>query len=143
MAMDDSLFDSFRRTTYQVVGLVPRIDIRLGEHCGPLEAVLESRGARTWAFITAWNPGSVALPHDVNAVRQLELETELAKRRYPTIQALGVPSDESWVPEVSVLVIGIGEDEAAAIGRAYGQLAIVFGESGGSARLVPCTKITS
>ena len=41
-------------------------------------------------------------------------------------------------PEESLLVWGIDRDSAADLGAEFGQFAVVFGEAGGPAELLPC-----
>ena len=55
----------------------------------------------------------------------------------------GVPDAADWEPEISLLVLGIGREQAVAIGRDFGQLAIVCGRPGGVAELVACTQSKS
>ena len=50
----------------------------------------------------------------------------------------GVGEDPKWQPEESALILGISRGEAVKLGRRFGQLAIVAGRCGRSARLIPC-----
>jgi len=50
----------------------------------------------------------------------------------------GVGDSSDWPAEESLFVIGIGEDDAKEMGWKFGQLAIVFVESGKPALVVEC-----
>lgn len=50
----------------------------------------------------------------------------------------GVGDDGCWPAEPSVLVLGMTEAEALALGRRWRQVAVVVGERGGVVRLVAC-----
>lgn len=110
--------------------------IRCGEPSPPATALLADEPIGQWAFITAENPGSVLLARETNAerMRRLRATVEAAgHRHYP---GLARGSVDDWPPEASLLVLGIDEAEAAALGRRFGQLAIVAGRRDEPARLV-------
>ena len=48
----------------------------------------------------------------------------------------GKGDDGAWPAEPSLLILGVGEDEAAALARRFGQAAFVYGDRGAAARLV-------
>lgn len=131
-----SLAESYRRTTYRVTQAEPPIDIRIGAPCPALDTLLEKHGARAWAFVTAWNPGSKKLGDAENRNRQGQLEAEVAQGGYVFFRGAGVPDGKDWLPEESMLILGIERDEALRLGRKYGQVAVVCGFSGGTAELV-------
>lgn len=114
------------------------IRFRVGGHKPRLDALLERYGATRWAFMTAWNPASRQLPAAENESRQNEMLTELAARGYRCLGGEGRGADPSWPAEESVLVLDIPPASARAIGRCFGQLAIVTGRRGASSKLVPC-----
>jgi len=128
---------SYRSTAYRVTGVAPAIDIRVGEPCPALDRLLAEYGVKNWAFITAWNPMSRLLPADENHRRASRLAVELADS-YRVIAGCGVGDAGDWVPEESLLVLGIAEADAVASARRFGQRAIVAGERGGLPRLVGC-----
>ena len=107
-----------------------------GEVNPALETLLDP-AAPGWAFITAWNPGSRRLSRAENERRQKALVRELSGtyRLYP---GAGVGAEGAWPAELSVLALGISEEDARARGRAWGQLAVLVGSRGGPARVVPC-----
>ena len=92
----------------------------------------------TWAFITAWNPGSQLLPSHENAVRHQQFEQDLRLLGYEMFAGAGEPSDSVWAPEQSLLILGVSEPEAIRLGRKYGQAAIVVGQINEPAKLISC-----
>lgn len=132
------LWRAYLATTFCATVNGEAIRIRCGEVVPALDSALGSRHVTTWAFITAWNPGSSILPASANVARQQELVDDLRRRGFELAEGRGEPVDASWEPEASLLIFGIGEAEAVTLGTAYGQSAIVAGRKGEAARLVPC-----
>ena len=143
-----SLRDHYLRTTYRVTEVTPPIDIRIGERCPELDALLDKHAALRWAFITAWNPGSKKLDAIENQRRQAVLEAEVKQGGYAFYRGSGIPDDStsafllppsslvSWDPEESILIAGIDSEDAVKLGKKYEQAAIVTGERGAPAQLV-------
>lgn len=130
---------AFRATTYRVFGPDgPPIDLRIGGRSVRLDALLERYGCTQWAFVTAWNPGSQPLSAAENAPRQNALIDLLRERRLRWLDGSGIPDRSDWQAEPSVLALGINRDEAVALGRRFGQLAVVVGKCGSAAELVYC-----
>lgn len=119
-------------------------DLRVGERSEALDALLRHAGLRWWAFVTAWNPGSRALPGWRNRGRQRLLCRRLAsgmsawgRARAPLVlPAAGIPRGEDWGAEGSLLVAGLPPSAALRLARAFGQNAIIAGHRGRAARLV-------
>ena len=140
MASDiDHLMDAYRRTSFEAETPVGHLAIRVGQTCPPLDALLDMHGAHEWAFITACNPGSVPLADAENVTRMRDLRQAIAGRELTAFDGQGVPDRGDWQPEPSVLILGLPRQAALAIGRQFGQLAIVVGRRGEPARLVRCT----
>ena len=137
MRPDRSALDAaFRATSFFVDGPAGRFAIRVGRPCAALDSLLEEHGAATWAYVTAYNPGSSPTPAAANVAGQRELEQAVGEAGYRYYRGEGAGDDGAWPPEPSLLVLGVSEAEGAALARRFGQLAIVFGERGGPARLV-------
>ena len=107
-------------TIYRAGGFVLRV--------GDPSPILEP-----WAFLTACNPMSETLPDEENAARMKELRRDLAT--YEVYGGEGASPDGRW-REPSILVINITEADAHELALKHGQAAFLFGERGGSARLV-------
>lgn len=135
--MDDHpLKPAYEATDYRVGD---RFTIRCGERSPSLDALLAESGHDTWAFITAWNPGSTALDTAENLRRMTDLSDRIALLGLPTLEGEGVGTGGDWPSEPSLLVLGIGASEAVELGRAFGQVAIVIGRLGEPARLCFCS----
>lgn len=84
-------------------------------------------GGRAFAIITAHNPSSQPLSLQENARRHRELERVLREGGYELAPSVGRSPDGKWREE-GFTVFGIGLEEALAIGRRFGQNAIVYGQ---------------
>lgn len=126
----------YRAAAYYVDDPTGRFALRIGRSSPEVDALAAAHEVRTWAFITAYNPGSVPAPTERNETRQRELEQAVTESGHRFCRGEGKAEDGAWAPEPSLLVLGIGEEEAAALARRFNQAAIVFGERGGPARLV-------
>jgi hypothetical protein len=135
-----ALEQAYRATTYRVdVPGRPSIVIRVGGQGDALEALLVAHGAGSWAYVTAHNPGSVPLSGAENERRHRELVADVARcGAVAVFDGLGV-GDDGWLPEASLLVLGMGREEARSLGRKHGQVAVVYGERGKPAELLWCT----
>ncbi len=127
---------AYRTTSYFVDGPGGRFVVRVGRPSPEADALAATHGAAAWAYVTAYNPGSVAAPSERNQARQRELEQAIMGAGYRFYRGEGVGDDGGWPAEPSLLVLGADEAAAAALGRRFGQAAVVFAERGGPARLV-------
>ncbi|HYT48130.1 MAG TPA: DUF3293 domain-containing protein, partial [Burkholderiales bacterium] len=99
-------------------------------------ALLEAEGAATAAYITAANPLGERRSKARNALGVGALEDLIAASGYPRLAGEGRDPEGRWPAEPSLLVIGIYREHAAALGRLFGQNAIVFVEKGAAPELV-------
>jgi hypothetical protein len=132
------LLEAYRRTSFFADTPQGRLRLRLGESSPELDRVLEAQGARSWAYVTAFNPASIVLSDDENERRQSRLEYEVSSRGYTTFRGEGVGDDGTWPAERGLLIVGIGDGDAIELGRAFGQRAIVYGVVGAVAVLLVC-----
>jgi len=133
-----ALEEAYRRTSYDVRAPEGTIRLRIGERPAMLDALLERHGAETWAFITAWNPGSFRLPRAENERSNRDLQERLLRMGYTAIPGAGTGDDEAWEPEESFFVPGIPRTTALELGRFYRQMAIVAGTRGARVELLWC-----
>ena len=92
--------------------------------------------ADCWAILTAWNPAGQPHPQAFNAAAQRELQ--MALRGWPLIH--GVNGEGEWI-EASLIVPGLRLGEALALGRRFGQAALLWG-CGSRTALVWCQPLT-
>ena len=107
--------------------------LRIGEENAELEGLLAARGAAGAAFITAANPRGEPRSHAENEAAMTQLRNALD---WPWLEGEGRDPLGRWPAERSLLVLGIGRQEAEALGRRLAQNAIVFVERGGAPELV-------
>lgn len=128
----ENLKEAYESTKFMVVDLP--VVIEVNKKCIELDELLKQHNATEWAFITAWNPFSKALPDEENSRRHREL-IQLVKE-YPNWEGEGVGTDPVWQPEKSLLILGIPKKEAIAIGIQFEQNAIVYGRINEPAELL-------
>jgi hypothetical protein len=132
------LWDRYRRTTYVAHTGNGDIRIRPGCRSSELDGLLNERRLLDWAYVTAYNPASRLLAAEDNVRRQQELIKAVQDRGLAYLDGEGIGEDATWPAEPSILILGIQADDARALGRQFGQLAIVVGRTGQPARLVAC-----
>lgn len=127
---------AYEATSYHVPDTpVGPLTIRCGCITESLDRLLDVAGSVTWAFVSAANPGSVQLDPSENLRRHEALLSHLRRYALPCHIGVGIGDDGSWPAEESVLVLGLDETAAVALGRTFGQRAVVVGERGRPARL--------
>jgi hypothetical protein len=129
---------AYQKTRFCVDDGARRVCFADGSRSPRLQALLRRHEAAQWAFLTAWNPASVELGPSENAARQDAMKRALVSAGYRWLPGEGIGDDPAWKPEESLLVLGISAGKAVALGREFGQLAVVVGRRDGPARLVPC-----
>ncbi len=132
------LAQAYEATTYRVKALEGDILIRIGVPNPELDLLLNQYGVFSWAFITAWNPASVALSLCQNQQRHAEMIAHLHRRNVPYLDGVGVGDDTDWPPEQSVLTFGLNREQAKELGALFGQNAVVYGVYNGCPELLWC-----
>jgi hypothetical protein len=137
---DEALLAAYRKTSYLADTPAGRLCIRIGEAHPVLDTLLTARGLRSWAYVTAHNPGSVPLTAAENRARHTRLEADVRARGYEAFTGEGVGDDGEWPPEASLLILGMPRGEATALGHAHAQRAVVWGGVGEPALLLTCSR---
>ena len=135
MPLSQDLLSAYEAADY-VVFADPELVLRIGEPSPRLDALLEHEGATTAVYITAANPRGERRPAADNASAVSTLDELVAAAGYPSYPGEGRDPDGRWEAEPSRLVIGIYRANAEALGRLFGQNAIVFVEKGAAPELV-------
>ena len=125
------LINAYNNTEYQVYN--PTMVIKIGIKNQELNDLLRSLNSTTWAYITAFNPYSKSYSKEVNLKRHEELKVKVAN--YKIFEGEGVGEDKTWEPEISILVIGISNEESIEIGKYFEQNAILIGDIHGAPEL--------
>jgi|GEM_PF-62565 len=109
--------------------------LRPGETGGAAQRWLSAR-ARSWGFLTAFNPASAALCEQENLARHENLLREVEALGWRCIGARGLDPAGEWPEETGLLILDRSLDELVAIAQRYGQNALLHGEPGQPARVV-------
>ena len=126
---------AYEAALYVVFGR-PELVLRIGERNPDLDELLEAEGAKTAAYLTAWNPRGERASAWQNEVANAALVELLNKAGHRCFEGEGRDPQKRWKPERSVLAVGLSRENAEAAGRAFGQNAIVFAEKGKAPELV-------
>ncbi len=136
------LIEAYLGTTYQLgmghAGPSLRIGEPVGTGPGTVGGLLADADATCAAFITAWNPHSDVETADAeNEASHARLLNRLAGFPGVTVhEGEGVGENPNWVPERSVLAIGLASSDAISLGREFRQNAIVWVSDAGIPELV-------
>ncbi|MBS1914249.1 MAG: DUF3293 domain-containing protein [Bacteroidetes bacterium] len=136
--MQESLEAHYRATSYVVEAGGAAVVIRIGEASLALDRLLDDLHAGSFAFITAWNPGSVPVCDDENQARNGELRERIVAMGHAALEGEGRADRGPWVPERSFFVPDIPLEAAVVLARRFAQRAIVFGRRGEAPELVWC-----
>jgi hypothetical protein len=112
--------------------------LRIGALHAAFDAELEAAGAQCWAVITAWNPGSRLRPAEENATAQSALLQAICDVGLVAWAAEGKADGGGWREE-SACILGMEPAAAVALGRKFGQLAVVVGLRNGAPQLLAVT----
>jgi hypothetical protein len=135
VTLGPELVEAYRRALY-VVFDEPELVLRVGEPNADLDALLEAEGATTAAFVTAANPRGRLAGTTENELAVAALHQSQAGAGYACYPGQGRDPLGEWPPEPSVLVVGIPRADAEALGRSFGQNALVFIDKGEAPELV-------
>lgn len=126
--MNQALITSYLHAEYNAAG----IRIKPGFYHPELDAWIKVRQQECWAFITAFNPGSVLLDEQQNAQRNQHLLAMV--QDYTVLQGYG--TGPQWPQEESFLIAGIEIAKAIEIALHFEQLAFLWGKIGQKAHLI-------
>lgn len=120
-----SLQDAYRATHYRV--LAPRaFTLTIGETSDPLLALYRSSNVQEAAFLTAWNPFSVAASREQNCRAQTLLAERLSSISVAVLPALGIDPESAHPGEESLLALGLPRDRAIRLAQECHQNALVW-----------------
>ncbi|HVJ34202.1 MAG TPA: DUF3293 domain-containing protein [Terriglobia bacterium] len=135
-AIDAALIAAYQATDYVVFEDDAETVLRIGELNPAVDALLKRHGAEQAAVITAWNPASVILSDQENEARETVLWRWIGDHQRFALAAEGRDRSGKWRPEQSCLIFDITADQAEALGREFGQNAIVHLRLGEAPRLL-------
>jgi len=138
------LWAAYIRAEYEVGFPGNRLVLQVGEPATGLarlvpDAALPTFGAETsWAYLTAWNPGSVIHMEFVNRQKQEDLELFLRGAGYAVLPGVARDPRGEWPDEESILAFGLGWETALQLGRTFRQNAILAGLGEDTVQLLRC-----
>jgi hypothetical protein len=136
MAKTTELEAAYRATTYRVFLPGGVVDLRFGQPNESLRCWLETAGCKSYAIITAYNPGGTPVDAGRNAERQSQLECELLEGNYEPYAGENLPDDPAAPSEETCFVPDITREDACALAEDFGQNAIVWAGEDGLPQLV-------
>ena len=89
------------------------------------------------AIVTAWNPLPVIHTDEENQLLQRGLELQIQCGGWDYLPAIGIAHNEEW-REPSFCILDISVADALALGREFGQLAIVYASVEDGVQLMYC-----
>ena len=140
--ISQDLIAAYRAAEYQVTvgaGLdSSALILRIDEYSEPLSRLFTVSGDRCAAFITACNPFSMLQSHEENLVAcaRLRVRLERLTRAGWIFEGEGYSSSGAWPAEKSFLALGLDLETSQALGREFGQNAIVWTDSDAIPRLI-------
>ncbi len=124
-AIPPATVTAYLETDYRIFN-EPPFALRIGINSAQLEKLYQQHKTSCGVFITACNPFSRKLDNATNAAKQAELTKELAQRGLSFIEGEGRHPSGGWPAEPSYFVLDLSLEEAKALGRRYGQNAVVW-----------------
>lgn len=138
------IWEAYIRAEYEAGFPGNRIVLRVGEPAAGLARLAtEVPGGpftpeTSWAYLTAWNPGSEIQMEFVNRQKQEELELFLRGAGYAVLPGVAKDPDGQWPDEESILVFDLPWEKALQIGRKFRQNAILAGLGEEAVQLLRC-----
>ena len=117
--------DAYRQTLYRVWA-EPAFVLSIGQYSLALARLHAEYGVASSAFITACNPQSRVLPPHENTLRQQALLEMVCENGWPSMAGVAQAASGSWPEEASLLVLGVGRQQACALAQSFEQNALVF-----------------
>lgn len=124
-AIPQQTIDAYQQANYHV-NATPPFTMRIGQRCDELEALFAAHGSDSAAFISACNPMGEPTDDDINASRQKVFTRMLEQRGLAYLEGEGRDPKGEWQPEPSLLLFGIAQEDAMALGYSLKQNAIVW-----------------
>ena len=125
MPSQQELMAAYAATRFEAEVPDGLITLRIGQRSDALRRLYQVAGTQSAAYITACNPASIPQTEDRNRSAHAELLRSLNAGGYRHYEGFGRDPTGQWPAERSVLVMGISEEEACALGRQHGQAAVV------------------
>ena len=126
------LLQAFLQTEYVVLPGTDAITVGVGKSHQELDHTLNHR---SWAVVTAFNPGAIVTDKDTNERQHQTLLAAIADAGLDFRPASNRDPQAQWPDEPSFLIIDAEEDWLVMLTRRLGQLALIAGRPGQAAEL--------
>lgn len=128
----------YREADYCVTADSRTLIFRISRHDPASERRLRDAMGRydRWTVVTPCNPGSVALCEHENAARLENFHHELDADVRRWLRSLSRDPAGVWPDEPGAMILDLPLPEAEALGRRYGQNAIVYCATGNAPELI-------
>lgn len=127
---------AYRSAIYEVYTGKKTIQLSIAKNNPQIDLLLSQCDRSSWAFVTAHNPHSQCLSLAENQQRHQSLIRLLKTHDFILFDGAGKDKDGLWIPEISILILGIQLEYAIALGKQFQQNAIVYGELGKISQLL-------
>lgn len=117
------LIAAYRAALYRVAA---GFDLVIDTPSSALAAWQAGHGVSCSALITACNPASQRQPEPLNQSATRQLEALISQRKLSFSPTLALDPQGNWPPEPGFLIAGLRREAAEALGRRFGQNAIVW-----------------
>lgn len=129
------LLAAYAATAYRVTTPAGEFALRLGVADAGLAAWMHAAGIVALHILTAYNPHSRRADDAANAAQQAALLTAVRRAGRPCLAGCNV-ADGDWPPEPTCVLLDAPAAEARALGREFGQDAIVGVDADGRAGVI-------
>ena len=130
------LIASYRAADYRAGAGSAVVMLRIDQYSESLSQLLAASGQQCAVFITACNPHSQPQSLAVNRAAQTRLRDELNCLTDQVIEGTSSDPAGTWPPEQSLLALGVDLDKSKALGRRFGQNAVVWAGADAIPRLI-------
>lgn len=132
----NELLEAYKKAIYQFTDASDKsYIIKLDEANPEIDELLGSNGAKSWSFITPFNPYSKELSDEENSIRLTEFKQLLDTDGYKYLLGQGSDAIGLWKPEISLFILDVNKQTAIKYGARYEQNAILIGEVNQPAKL--------
>ena len=121
----DAVIQAYCETEYHVYATTPFV-LNVGIPSAELSRLHNRCCVCCSAFLSAWNPYSVAHDARDNTTRQTALIARLHEQSLPFLTGVGQHPEGPWPAEASVLVLGLGRDQAIVLATRFEQNAVLW-----------------
>ena len=135
--IDPDLLAIYKKSDYRVhdpagVDFVMHIE----EYCPALHRLMQREKVRMSGFVSAYNPRSEPRSDLENTMAQERLRQEVMMRGWKFLEGVGEDPGGECAGEPCLLILDISFSDCEALGRSYGQNAVLWSEADAIPRLL-------